>query len=126
MSIAALCSMVDAIGLILRGHEIAVDLITRRCPERLLQSPHNHDQSNKPKVSIGELELTALERTIVIQESLKHSIIRLVVMLQDIEEEAALISRDQAVFPLHDGAVKELITRLFRLLGIVNQMAPTH
>ncbi|GAW15685.1 hypothetical protein ANO14919_051040 [Xylariales sp. No.14919] len=126
MSSGVLCSLIDAIGLVLRDHEIAVDSITRRRPEQSLQYPQVHDQSAKPRVSIGRLELEPLERIIVIQESVKHSIIRLTTMLQDIEEEAALTGRDEAESPLRDRAIKGLVTRLFRLLGIVNQMAPTH
>ncbi|KAI0868733.1 hypothetical protein GGS24DRAFT_481433 [Hypoxylon argillaceum] len=114
-----LCSMTDAIGMILRDHELAVDAMyqlshrngTAAASERL----------NTPRASIGKLELDPSEAAIVIQESLKHSIIRLAAMLQDIEEEAALRSQDQ--LPLRDKDVKGLITRLFRMLANVNRIA---
>ncbi|KAI0141653.1 hypothetical protein GGR57DRAFT_509124 [Xylariaceae sp. FL1272] len=64
-----------------------------------------------PKASIGGLELERQEQAIVVQESLKHFILRLAAMLQDIEEEVALLTMSQVDSELRDRGVRELITR---------------
>lgn len=126
-----LCSMTDAVGVVLRDHEVAVELLSlwRRC---YTMSSHAAASGEKEavdavvhRVSIGELELEPLERAIVVQESVKQSIIRLATVLQDIEEEAALATVSQAESPLRDRGVNELSTRLFRLLGTIDQIGPT-
>jgi len=114
-----LCSMTDAIELVLRGFEAVV---------RSLSSSLSHQQQQQalPPVSVGVLVLEPSEAAIVVRESLKHSVIRLSVMLQDIEEEAALLlSRNhqaEYTYPLQSKDVKGLVTRLFRLLGSVNNL----
>ncbi|KAI1130847.1 hypothetical protein F5Y10DRAFT_234914 [Nemania abortiva] len=116
-----LCSMTDAIGMILRDHELAVDAMSQTSHHN--GSAATSEKLNTPRVAIGSLELDASEAAIVIQESLKHSVIRLAAMLQDIEEEAALLGQDQS--PLRDKDVKGLITRLFRVLANLNRIAKT-
>ncbi|RYP18867.1 hypothetical protein DL765_003655 [Monosporascus sp. GIB2] len=72
---------------------------------------------------VGGLELDDEEIAIVGQEALRHSIIRLGAMLQDIGEETRQHGPDElsdVEQPLQDKEVKELIGRLFRLLGRVN------
>ncbi|KAI1200916.1 hypothetical protein F5X97DRAFT_65368 [Nemania serpens] len=131
MDAPMLCSMTDAVGVVLRDHEVAVELLSlwRRC---YTMSSHAAASGEKEavdavvhRVSIGELELEPLERAIVVQESVKQSIIRLATVLQDIEEEAALATVSQAESPLRDRGVNELSTRLFRLLGTIDQIGPT-
>ncbi|KAI0100504.1 hypothetical protein GGR51DRAFT_532289 [Nemania sp. FL0031] len=114
-----LCSMTDAIGMILRDHELAVDAMSQISHRDGAAAAS--EKLNIPRASIGSLELDPSEAAIVIQESLKHSIIRLAAMLQDIEEEATLLGQDQS--PLRDKDVKGLITRLFRVLANVNRIA---
>ncbi|KAI1768946.1 hypothetical protein GGR53DRAFT_462027 [Hypoxylon sp. FL1150] len=70
-----LCCMVDAIGLVLRDHEIAIDAAASRAP--------------KPNTHNGRVELDAPKAVVVAQEALKHLLVRLATMLQDIEEESA-------------------------------------
>ncbi|RYP74942.1 hypothetical protein DL771_002726 [Monosporascus sp. 5C6A] len=73
---------------------------------------------------VGGLELDDEEEVAIVrQEALRHSIIRLGAMLQDIEEETRQRGPDEpsdVEQPLQDKEVKELIGRLFRLLGRVN------
>ncbi|KAK2764511.1 hypothetical protein FQN54_009206 [Arachnomyces sp. PD_36] len=76
---------------------------------------------------VGSLKLEEEEEIAIVgQEALRHSIIRLGAMLQDIEEETRQNSPDwlsDAERPLLDKEVKGLIGRLFRLLGKVNALA---
>ncbi|KAI0404770.1 hypothetical protein F4802DRAFT_566271 [Xylaria palmicola] len=130
MDASMLCTMTDAIGAVMRGHEEAVErsiplqrrrrLITTTGPE------HNDDAPVTvvmPAAAIGELELEPVEQVIVAQEALKHSILRLAAMLQDIQEETALIRSEQQVgSSLCGKGVNELSTRLFRLLGVVDKL----
>lgn len=125
-----LSSMTDAIGVVLRDHEAAVESLSSRSRRHNMNPPTA--QAEKEAVNavvhralIGELELEPVERAIVVQESLKHSILRLATVLQDIEEEAALATVGEIESPLRDRGVNELSTRLFRLLGTVDQIGPT-
>lgn len=106
-----LCYMTDAVSLVLRDHENALDTLTSR-----------ESKSNAPRIYVGRLELDAVEAAIVAQEALKHSLIRLALMPLEIEEEAALLVGAGAENPLGDRDVKALYTRLFRMLGIVNRL----
>ncbi|XXH01871.1 hypothetical protein Hte_008233 [Hypoxylon texense] len=115
MDARMLCCMVDSIGIVLRDHETAIANAAAAAPP--------------PRTSVGRLELDAAEAAIVAQEALKHSLIRLTVMLQDVEEEAAWLGRRadgesarKKKNPLGDRDVKGLITRLFRMLGNVNRL----
>ncbi|KAI1112037.1 hypothetical protein F5Y14DRAFT_285654 [Nemania sp. NC0429] len=142
MDASMLCSMTDAIGIVLRDHERAVNsLSSRRCRRGASSgsssSPSTASGQREDEVEeedgndvvhrarIGELELEPLERAIVVQESVKHSILRLATVLQDVVEETALATVGQAESPLHDKGVNELSTRLFRLLGTVDKIGPT-
>ncbi|KAI4859905.1 hypothetical protein F4820DRAFT_133085 [Hypoxylon rubiginosum] len=115
MDARMLCRMVDAIGLVLRDHEKAIDGASA--------APRA-----SPRTFVGRVELDAGEAAIVAQEALKHSLVRLAAMLQDIEEESAWLGRrtdEEATKeknPLGDREVKGLITRLFRMLGNVNRL----
>ncbi|KAI0438614.1 hypothetical protein F4803DRAFT_86216 [Xylaria telfairii] len=125
MDAPMLCTMTDAIGAIMRGHEQVVEKSVslqrrRRIPGRSDDAPV---AIVMPTAAIGELELEPAEQVIVVQEALKHSILRLAAVLQDIQEEAALIGREQQVgSPLCSKGVNELSTRLFRLLGAVDKL----
>ncbi|KAI0516772.1 hypothetical protein F5B22DRAFT_180409 [Xylaria bambusicola] len=103
-----LSSMVDAIGLVLRGHELAV----------VAASTSESQQSQR--ATIGNLELESSESAIVVQECLKASIVRLAAMLQDIAEEAQ--NQSPSLHPLKDSDIKSLMTRLFVTLASVDRM----
>ncbi|KAI0971346.1 hypothetical protein F4678DRAFT_81001 [Xylaria arbuscula] len=123
-----LCSVTDAIGIVLCDHEVAVRSISqgRRHDANDNTSPGNQGFVTRvPVASIGELELEPLEQAIVGQEAVKHSILRLATVLQDIEEEAAWVTGNQVESPLRDRGVEELTTRLFRLLRTVKQLVTT-
>lgn len=78
---------------------------------------------NLPRAFLGNLELDPSEAILVAQEALSHSISRLTLMLQDIEEEATL--QDQQLNAdnlLREKGLKDLVTRLFRLLRRVNKL----
>ncbi|KAI1289090.1 hypothetical protein F5Y03DRAFT_63891 [Xylaria venustula] len=113
ISAHTLCTMTDALGLVLRGHELAI--------EAAKKSPYHHPDS---RATIGRLELEPQEATIVALESLKHSIVRLAAMSQDITEEAALMAQrnHQITHPLGGRDVKGLVTRLFVTLASVDRM----
>ncbi|KAI2620264.1 hypothetical protein GGS26DRAFT_308227 [Hypomontagnella submonticulosa] len=70
---------------------------------------------------IGSLELDDEEEIVIVhREALRHSVTRLGAILQDIEEELRQEGRNEvseAEHPLQDKEVKELMGRLFRLLG---------
>jgi hypothetical protein len=108
--------MADAIGWVLRDHEVAIDDLSRR------PQPHRAAEGNPPRTFIGRLELDPAEAAVVVQEALKHSLIRLAAMLQDIEEETALMGRSEAADPLWERNIKNHITQLFRMLGSVNRL----
>ncbi|KAI3328831.1 hypothetical protein F4824DRAFT_482328 [Ustulina deusta] len=127
-----LCSMTDAIEAVLPSYEVAVGSVSSSSSSSRNRRHNSSDTTTRvgedgiPKALIGELELEPVERAIVAQAAVKHSILRLAAVLQDIEEEAALAARGGEVeSPLRDRGVKELITRLFRLLGTVNQIGCT-
>ncbi|KAI8627399.1 hypothetical protein F5Y19DRAFT_177816 [Xylariaceae sp. FL1651] len=127
MDVRMLCSMTDAVGVALLGHEAAVQSIIASMGRRNYVNDDGTPGAeggavSMPRASIGELELESLERTITVQESLKHSILRLAAMLQDIEEEATWMTRGEVEPPFRDRNVKELTTRLFRLLGMTNRI----
>ncbi|KAI1306835.1 hypothetical protein F5Y03DRAFT_128937 [Xylaria venustula] len=123
-----LCSITDAISIILCHHEVAVRSISRGRRHDVSDDVSPGSQgfvTRVPVASIGELELEPLEQTIVGQEAVKHSILRLATVLQDIEEEAAWVTENQIESALRDRGVEELTTRLFRLLRTVKQMVTT-
>ncbi|KAI3321950.1 hypothetical protein HD806DRAFT_502392 [Xylariaceae sp. AK1471] len=120
MTSQTLRSMTDAIGLVLPNYEIAIESIAQKSQSSSHTTAPEHNTT--PSVFIGTLELDPSEAAIVVRESLKQSIVRLAAMLQDIEEEAALLSLNQAEYPLPDKDVKGLITRLFRMLANVNRL----
>ncbi|KAI1187055.1 hypothetical protein F5B17DRAFT_339039 [Nemania serpens] len=128
-----LYTMTDAIGAILSDYEVAVGLIllsqssaSQNCRRDRSDTNNGVGENHMPKAMIGELELELAERAIVVQQAVKHSVLRLAAVMQDIEEEAALATRSsKGESSLHDRGVKELITRLFRLLGTVNQIGCT-
>ncbi|KAI1177515.1 hypothetical protein F4777DRAFT_576841 [Nemania sp. FL0916] len=125
MDAAMLSSMTDAIRIVLHDHEIVVESISSRGRRHHQGSSDSNTPTSAaalPKALIGELELEPLEQAIVVQESVKHSIVRLAAVLQDIEEEVTLAASAQPELSLRDRSAKELITRLFRLLGTVNQI----
>ncbi|KAK5637286.1 hypothetical protein RRF57_012998 [Xylaria bambusicola] len=134
LDMRTLRTMTEAIGAVLSDYEIAVGLMllsasTSSSPNCCLNSSDistGVGEDNLPKAMIGELELELVERAIVVQQAVKHSVLRLAAVLQDIEEEAALATRSGEVeSPLRDRCVQELSTRLFRLLGTVNQIGCT-
>ncbi|PGH01261.1 hypothetical protein GX51_05316 [Blastomyces parvus] len=75
---------------------------------------------------VGSLKLDDEEEvSIVFQEALRHSIIRLGAMLQDIEEEIHQFGPDEfsnVERPLQDTEVKGLIGRLFGVLGRISSL----
>lgn len=128
--------MIESISWVLHDYETAVDLLSRSASEtqtRARQSgsiftPASNSTSslwdkqgaaewNIPTALVGKLELEPAEAILVAQEAFSHSIARLTLMLQDIEEEAAL-QRQQpnADYSLRERDLKDLVTRLFRLL----------
>ncbi|KAL7623515.1 hypothetical protein AAE478_007198 [Parahypoxylon ruwenzoriense] len=148
--------MADAIGRTLTLYEVAIEGVLRRgvpeTREPALWQSYSDDEVNLPHAAhlsghnsnppgprrsppghniaptlVGGLELDDDEEiAIVAREALKHSVIRLGAMLQDIEEETRQYGPDElseAEHPLQDKEVKELIGRLFRLLGRVNGQA---
>lgn len=149
--------MADAIGRVLTLYEIAIEGVLKRgametrgssswqsygtdvtnLPYATPASRPDSDLSrhsrslsrSSPPTFVGSLELDDEEEiAIVARESLKHSVIRLGAMLQDIEEETRQCGPNElseVEQPLQDKEVKELIGRLFRLLGRVNGPAGT-
>ncbi|KAL1883167.1 hypothetical protein Daus18300_000225 [Diaporthe australafricana] len=138
--------MTDAIGAVLALYDIATDRMQLRVgqgasasglssffstPGSTVISASEHSfargtNNNTPPTYLGSLRLDddgEHEAAIVAQEALRHSVIQLGVMLQDIEEEtsqygpAELSDMEQ---PLKAQDIKKLITRLFRLLGRLN------
>jgi len=101
--------MSESISWVVRDYETAVDAMST--------------SSNIPRAFVGDLELDSAESNLVAQEVLSHSIARSTVMLQDIEEEVSL-QRQQLTgnYSLQEKDLKELVTRLFRLLGRVNRL----
>ncbi|KAK7734287.1 hypothetical protein SLS53_007937 [Cytospora paraplurivora] len=83
----------------------------------------NGDSPN-PGVFFGNLELVGDEEAAIVSlEALRHSIIQLGIMLQDIEEEHSQHLPEELSdmeHPLREGDLKELNTKLFRLLGRVD------
>ncbi|KAI1272512.1 hypothetical protein F5Y07DRAFT_301222 [Xylaria sp. FL0933] len=130
MDAPMLCTMVDAISAVLRGHEDVVEgLISWQRRQRVITTTGRDRNDNAPvavvmpTAAIGELELEPVEQVIVVQEALKHSVLRLAAMLQDIQEEAALIGSEQQIgSPWCGKGLNELSTRLFRLLGVVDKL----
>ncbi|CAJ2506372.1 Uu.00g005020.m01.CDS01 [Anthostomella pinea] len=121
MTPQALCSMADAIDQVLRGHATAIEDLSRRHQHH----HHHHEATRGPHAArtfVGRLELDADEGAIVAQEALKHSLIRLAAMLQDVEEESALLRSEAEPHPLRGRDIRDLTTRLFRLLGSVNRL----
>jgi hypothetical protein len=131
MDAPMLRSVWDAVDVVLRDHEVVVESMSSRKRRHSTHNPSTGPGQKEdavavmPRALIGELELESLEQAIVVQESIKHSILRLAAVLQDIEEEAALATRGQVESPLRDRGVNELNTRLFRLLRTVDQIAHT-
>ncbi len=82
------------------------------------------EQRNLPKAFVGTLELEPAEVVMVVQEALSHSIARLAVMLQDLEEEVSVLKQQQLNVDnlLREKDLKDLVSRLFRLLGRVNRI----
>ncbi|ROW16765.1 hypothetical protein VPNG_01627 [Cytospora leucostoma] len=84
---------------------------------------HNGDSPN-PGIFFGNLELVGDEEAAIVSlEALRHSIIQLGIMLQDIEEEHSQHLPEEPSdmeHPLREGDLEELNTKLFRLLGRVH------
>ncbi|KAI0556193.1 hypothetical protein F4679DRAFT_23006 [Xylaria curta] len=122
ISTHTLCTMTDAVGLVLRGHELAIEAANKS-----KSSSQNHESATRAaatgyQATIGRLELEPSEAAIVAREALKHSIVRLAAMLQDIAEEAALMAQrnSQIAHPLKDRDVRGLTNRLFVTLASVD------
>lgn len=128
--------MIESISWVLRDYERVANVISRstgeaqtvtRQPGSLSTQASNSTSSHWnneraaewsiPTVLIGNLELEPAEAILVAQEAFSHSIARLTLMLQDIEEEAAL-QRQQpnADYSLQEKDLKDLVMRMFRLL----------
>ncbi|KAI0377299.1 hypothetical protein F5Y04DRAFT_264778 [Hypomontagnella monticulosa] len=94
-------------------------------------TPASRTSSDRPKrcklqpTLVGSLELDDEEEIVIVhREALRHSITRLGAILQDIEEELRQGSQNEVSeveHPLRDKEVKELMGRLFRLLGRVSR-----
>lgn len=110
--------MVEPISWVLYDYKSAVDAISRSAKEtqrlvrqsEVLPTPAStsppslqDNEYNIPRVFVANLELDPAKAILVAQEALSHSIARLTVMLQDIEEEAAL-QRQQ---PHVDGSLQD-------------------
>ncbi|KAI1737104.1 hypothetical protein F4680DRAFT_220717 [Xylaria scruposa] len=119
ISTHTLCTMTDAVGLVLRGHELAIEAANKS-----KSSSQNHESAAATgyQATIGRLELEPSEAAIVAREALKHSIVRLAAMLQDIAEEAALMAQrnSQIAHPLKDRDIRGLTNRLFVTLASVD------
>lgn len=137
--------MTDAISAVLALYDIATDRMQLRegqgalgsglstsfsTPGPTATSASNHSgarmNNNTPPTYLGTLRLDddgEHEAAIVAQEALRHSVIQLGVMLQDIEEEASQygpVELSDMEQPLRVQDIKNLITRLFHLLGRLN------
>jgi len=134
--------MAESISWVLRDYKTAVDAVSQSASET--QTPARQSVSmptpasnstpslwdneraaewNIPRAFVGNLELDPAEAILIAQEALSHSIARLSVMLQDIEEEAALQHQQpNADYLLREKDLKDLVTRLFRLLRRVNRL----
>ncbi|KAI1463928.1 uncharacterized protein F4812DRAFT_227557 [Daldinia caldariorum] len=130
----------DAVSRILTLHELAFQALSKEDAPDITeagtwQSPDggtNLDIAgnvvpqirNTIPICISSLELDDKEEiAIVCRETLKHSTMRLGAILQDIEEESRQFDRDQLTSvnnPLRDKEIRELIGRLFRILGRAN------
>jgi hypothetical protein len=127
-----LCVLADAISFLLRGFELAIEAVNKSKMSSHRNHHHYHyaaadhvaASTMDSRAKIGRLELDPSEAAIVVQESLKHSILRLATMSQDVAEEAALIAQrnHDVAHPLKDRDVKGLITRLFVALASVDRM----
>ncbi|TRX92879.1 hypothetical protein FHL15_006285 [Xylaria flabelliformis] len=127
ISAHTLCTMTDAVGLVLRGHELAIEAANKSKSSSHHHHPQSHESAPRAagtgyQATIGRLELEPSEAAIVAREALKHSIVRLAAMLQDIAEEAALMAQrnSQIDHPLRDRDVRGLTTRLFVTLASVD------
>ncbi|KAI1474440.1 hypothetical protein K445DRAFT_255998 [Daldinia sp. EC12] len=129
----------DAVSRILTLHELALQGLSKRDVSDIRepgswQSPDGGPDldtsgnvilqiQNTIPICISSLELDDEEEiAIVCRETLKHSIMRLGAILQDIEEETRQFDPDQIASvdnPLQDKEIRELIGRLFRILGRV-------
>ncbi|KAK6062424.1 hypothetical protein SCUP234_13195 [Seiridium cupressi] len=135
--------MAESISWVLGDYETAVDAMSRSpsstqtlarqsvsMPTPISNStPGSWDAEragewNIPRAFVGNLELDPAEALLVAQEALSHSIARLTVMFQDIEEEATL-QRQQpsADYSLRERDLKDLVTRMFRLLRRVDGLS---
>ncbi|KAI1799997.1 hypothetical protein F4811DRAFT_58790 [Daldinia bambusicola] len=130
----------DAVSRILTLHELAFQALSKKDASDITeagtwQSPDrraNLDISgnavpqirNTIPIYISSLELDDKEEiAIVCRETLKHSIMRLGAILQDIEEESRQFDPDQTSSVdnlLREKEIRELIGRLFRILGRAN------
>jgi hypothetical protein len=117
--------MTDAISRVLAIYEMTTAGMHRVAGN----VPRNHSSfscSSSP-VFVGGVKVEDPEEIAIIgQEALRHSVIRLGAMLQDIEEETRPYGPEDLsdVEQLQqDSEVKELIGRLFRLLGKINELA---
>jgi hypothetical protein len=114
--------MTDAISRVLAIYEMA----TEGMHENMPRNNSLFNWGNSP-VFVGAVKIEDLQEiAIITQEALRHSIIRLGAMLQDIEEETHPYGPEDlsnVEQPLQCSEVKELIGRLFRLLGKINELA---
>ncbi|KAI8964332.1 hypothetical protein F5Y11DRAFT_345685 [Daldinia sp. FL1419] len=131
----------DAISRILTLHELAIEGLSKRDAPEIRDSDtwQSSDVGTNLGISgnsmplvrnttptfISNLELNDEEEIAIVgREALRHSIMRLGAILQDIEEETRQFDQDQVNSivdkPLKDKEIRELIGRLFRILGRIN------
>lgn len=124
METHTLCALMDAIGLIMRGHRLAIET-WRASKVSAREASRAAAATARPmyRAMIGDLELETAEADIVVQESLRYSIRDMAVMAQDIVDEAVLIAdKDQDAYPLKGRDVTGLIESLFSTLGTVDRI----
>lgn len=112
--------MTDAISRVLAIYEMATEDMHENMPRS--NGLFNWDNSH---VFVGGVKIEDLQEiAIITEEALRHSVIRLGAMLQDIEEETHPYGPDLSNLdqPLQGSEVKVLIGRLFRLLGKINEL----
>ena len=128
--------MIESISWVLHDYEEASEVMSRSASETqtlprqpasttvhssisqsTLWNTEHAAEWSMPTALVGNLKLEPAEAILVAQEAFSHSIARLTLMLQDIEEEAAL-QRQQpnADYSLQEKDLRDLVTRMFRLL----------
>ena len=87
--------------------------------------PPGADATRRPSVFVGSLQLGQEESAIVIQEALRHSLIRLGAMLEEIDEAAQRRIREGLLDdgqPMEDLEAGGTLTRIHQLLQRVNTL----